>query len=127
MVTLQIFCELCSVKFGAVGLCLYNFFPNSCGANEIGCALGCWTLFLAGLSLKHHLISEAECSSMTILQISQVLPHHSTAVLPSLASSNSLHQIQNTDACIQSQKWTSTILLQSTYPTPHRIMPPLIL
>ncbi|KAK3525830.1 hypothetical protein QTP70_010668 [Hemibagrus guttatus] len=50
----------------------------------------------------------------TCFQPAKVLPHHPTAVFPPLASGSCTHQIQNTNACLQSQEWTSAILPQSS-------------
>uniref|UniRef100_A0AAY4DA64 Carnitine O-palmitoyltransferase 2, mitochondrial n=1 Tax=Denticeps clupeoides TaxID=299321 RepID=A0AAY4DA64_9TELE len=58
--------------------------------------------------------THTKCSSTTDLQPSQVLPHRPTATFPPLAPSSCTHQIQNTDAGLQSQTWSSTILPHTT-------------
>uniref|UniRef100_A0AAY4BVN5 C2H2-type domain-containing protein n=1 Tax=Denticeps clupeoides TaxID=299321 RepID=A0AAY4BVN5_9TELE len=50
---------------------------------------------------------------------SQILPHHPSATFPPLAPSSCTHQVQNTDAGLQSQTWSSTILPHSPYYTSH--------
>ncbi|KAK3555026.1 hypothetical protein QTP86_005701 [Hemibagrus guttatus] len=63
--------------------------------------------------------NDPKCSCTTCFQPAQVLPHHPTAAFPPLASSSCTHQIQHTNARLQSQEWTSTILPQSSRHSSH--------
>lgn len=53
--------------------------------------------------------------------IFNLLSHHHISTLPSLASCSSQHQIQNTDACLQSQKWTYLIALITLCTVSHSL------
>ncbi|KAK3570111.1 hypothetical protein QTP86_011319 [Hemibagrus guttatus] len=63
--------------------------------------------------------NDPKCSCTTCFQPAQILPHHPTAAFPPLASGSCTHQIQNTNACLQSQEWTSAILPQSSRHSSH--------
>ncbi|KAK3565440.1 hypothetical protein QTP86_009696 [Hemibagrus guttatus] len=71
---------------------------------------------LAGLPLNAiHPLQMIQNAAARLVFNQPVLPHHPTAAFSPLTSGSCTHQIQNTDACLQSQEWTSTILPQSSH------------
>ncbi len=83
--------------------------------------LGWTTAILFWLDFKHNQtsINDSECSGTTGLQRAQKSPCYTSLHLLALATSGSLHQVQDTDACIQNNhrlSTTSTHHYESTSP-----------
>ncbi|KAK3508276.1 hypothetical protein QTP70_018386, partial [Hemibagrus guttatus] len=69
------------------------------------------------ISLNNSMISPS--ATARNLGPALILPHHPTAAFPPLASGSCTHQIQNTNACLQSREWTSAIFPKSSRHSSH--------
>ncbi|KAK3514057.1 hypothetical protein QTP70_002899 [Hemibagrus guttatus] len=76
---------------------------------------------LAGLPLNaiRPLQMIQNAAARLVFNLPKFSHNHPTAAFPPLASGSCTHQIQNTNACLQSQEWTSAILPQSSHHSSH--------